>query len=311
MSEYLPSKVGLSSRTLLKKPGRLDNFVRRYRNQQPFVRRGDAEPSLYLEYSADVLEQLESNQIPCVFKDVDGNDIRLSELQKTPEFGGKYRGCSTLAEDIALKTLQDQLDSIKTHEYEDVEITVGNETVLANSVVSTPGTPKSDFHFVDSQQNEVAWISHKDGYSAGCFGQWGGISDRELESVYQEYPEVYDEVTSFVEDVRDFVGNTMPRATTIARPISSKHLKMVAVYGKAYGGELGQQNVTAVLQGAVKIQNGKLVASSCNHYNSQELDQEYEPMLMAMYKGDRDQFGIKGARFSVYPAKGRKIHHQI
>ena len=28
---------------------------------------------------------------------------------------------------------------------------------------------------------------------------------------------------------------------------------------------------------------------------------------MAMYKGDRDNFGVKGARFSIYPAGGRKI----
>lgn len=311
MSDLLPSKVGLSRRALLKQPARLENFVQRYSQQKPFVKQGDTEPSIYLEYTQEVLDQLNQQQIPTEFTDSQGNIVRLSELQKTPEFGGKYRGCSTIAEDIALTSLQNQLDSIKSYEYEDVELTVGDETINACSVVSTPGTPKSDFHFVDSRNNEVAWVSHKDGYSASCFGQWGGISSRELESVYQDFPEVYDEVTSFIEDVRDFVGNEMPRATTIARPISSSQLKMVSVYGKAYGNDLGRQNVTAVIQGAVKIKNGQLVGTSCSHSNAEELDREYEPMLMAMYKGDRDQFGIKGARFSIYPARGRKIHHRI
>jgi len=33
--------------------------------------------------------------------------------------------------------------------------------------------------------------------------------------------------------------------------------------------------------------------------------------MMAMYKGDRSNFGVAGARFSMYPMGGRKVHQTI
>ena len=47
------------------------------------------------------------------------------------------------------------------------------------------------------------------------------------------------------------------------------------------------------------------------HLNGDELKGDFEPILTSIYKGDRDQFGIKGARFSIYPLGGRKINEFI
>ena len=43
------------------------------------------------------------------------------------------------------------------------------------------------------------------------------------------------------------------------------------------------------------------------HANKERLEGEFEPILMARYSGDRNNFGIKGARVGVYPAGGRKV----
>jgi hypothetical protein len=37
----------------------------------------------------------------------------------------------------------------------------------------------------------------------------------------------------------------------------------------------------------------------------------FEPVLACIYKGDRDQLGIKGARFSIYPLAGRSFKKKI
>lgn len=302
-----PSKVGLS-RASLAKGCRLECFIEKYLQAGSFFLRGSWD-SVVLCITPEVTEQLKSGEVPLSFSTTSGGIIRLSELQKTREFGGKGSGSSTVAEDSQLNSLKDQLNLLQSDGA--VDLTVGNSVYSVSDVVSTPGTPKSDFHFTNEYGDAVAWVSHKDGKTAKAFGQWGGVSDRELNSVYEQHPEIEDEVHSFVDAVRSFVGREMPRATTIARPIRSEHLKMVSVFGLAYGDEHGEQNVTTVLQGCVKIEDGHLVGSGGTHANGSEFTDEYEPMIMAMYKGDRNQFGIEGARFSIYPRGGRKIHYEL
>ena len=307
--DFKPSKVGLS-RATLNKGGRLDAFINKYRSGDPFFYR-DSTDQVVLDCEPESIYALEHGEIPLSFTDVFGNRVLLSELQKTPEFGGKGGGWSVKAETTALESVKDQLNDLKGWD-DSVELTVGNSVYQVSDVVSTPGTPKSDFHFVDPYGEEVAWVSHKDGNKPRSFGQWGGMSDREMAPVYEQYPEVQDEIFSFVEDVKDFIASDqMPRATTVARPIKNEHLKMVAIFGNEYGGPENQQNVSAVIQGCVKIEGGRLVGTGGTHANGDEVPEEYEPMLMAMYKGDRDQFGIRGARFSIYPRGGRLVHKEI
>jgi len=292
----------------LNKRNNLDVFIQKLANKEPFVGTGQTEPNIVLEPDPEALEQLRQGKFPAVFTGVDGQQYRLSQLEKTAEFGGKGTGFGTRIEDAELASLQAQLLDLKGDNPE-ITIRVGDRDVSVADVVTTQGTPKSDFHFVNSQGDSVAWVSHKDGSMATHFGQWGGMSDREMLPVYNANPDVKAEVSQFIQDVKALVGDEMPRATTIARP-ASELFQMISIYGNGFGGNRGPQNVDVILQGPVTISNGQLVAPNM-HSNGEPVKGAFEPAMMAMYKGDRSNFGIKGSRFSMYPIGGRKVHQQI
>ena len=292
----------------LNKRNNLDVFIQKLANKEPFVGTGQAEPNIVLEPDPEALEQLRQGKIPAVFKGVDGQQYRLSQLEKTAEFGGKGTGFGTRIEDAELASLQAQLAELKGNNPE-ITIRVGDRDVSVADVVTTPGTPKSDFHFVNAQGDSVAWVSHKDGSAATHFGQWGGMSDREMLPVYNANPSVKAEVAKFIKDIKALVGEEMPRATTIARP-ASELFQMISIYGNGFGGNRGPQNVDVILQGPVTISNGQLVAPNM-HSNGEPVKGAFEPAMMAMYKGDRSNFGIAGSRFSMYPIGGRKVHQTI
>jgi hypothetical protein len=296
------------SRNELNKRNNMDVFIQKLANKEPFVGVGQTEPTIVLEPDPEALEQMRQGNIPTAFKGIDGKLYKLSQLEKTAEFGGKGTGFGTRIEDAELASLQAQLAELKGNNPE-ITIRVGDRDVSVADVVTTPGTPKSDFHFVDSKGNSVAWVSHKDGSAATHFGQWGGMSDREMLPVYNANPEVKAEVAQFIQDIKALVGDEMPRATTIARP-ASELFQMISIYGNGFGGKRGPQNVDVILQGPVTISNGQLVAPNM-HSNGEPVKGAFEPAMMAMYKGDRSNFGIKGSRFSMYPIGGRKVHRQI
>lgn len=307
------SETALSPKELQKNGARLQTFIRKYETGQKFVPvRGEwNNPTIELEVEEEKLEMLKRGEFPKAFKTKDGKVIAWSHLEKTNEFGGRGAGFSTRDEDIALGEINAMLAKMLNGNAE-VELVIGDKTVNVAKFVSTPRNPKSDFHAVDATGNEVAWLSHKKGSKAKDFGQWGGMSDREMKVVYANMPEARDEIGQFVKDVIDkYPDGAIPRKTTLARKITNGKLRGVAIYGNAFGGERGQQNVDLVLQGDPKFDGNRLVATGSAHTNGEKLEGEFEPVLMAIYKGDRDNFGVKGARFSIYPAGGRKITEWI
>ena len=296
------------SRKELTKRNNMDVFIQKLANKEPFVGVGQTEPNIVLEPDPEALEQMRQGNIPDAFKSIDGQLYKLSQLEKTAEFGGKGTGFGTRIEDAELASLQAQLLELKGNNPE-ITIRVGDRDVSVADVVTTPGTPKSDFHFINSRGDSVAWVSHKDGTAATHFGQWGGMSDREMLPVYNANPQVKAEVAKFIKDIKELVGEEMPRATTIARP-ASELFQLISIYGNGYGGNRGPQNVDVILQGPVTISNGQLVAPNM-HSNGETVKGAFEPAMMAMYKGDRSNFGIAGSRFSMYPIGGRKVHQTI
>ena len=291
---------------LLKNSPRLQAFIAKIEKGEPFVLAGQDTPSVVLKKDPEVLNNLKKGIIPDKFELDDGRTVRLTGLEKTSEFGGKGAGFSTRDEDAALAKINEMLEQMKQGKSE-VNLVIGDKTVPVAKFVSTPGHPKSDFHAVDASGNEVAWISHKKGSKAKDFGQWGGMSDREMKAVYTNMPEAKEEILKFAKDVIDMTGGVIPNATTYARKIQNGKLRGIAIYGNGFGGERGQQNVDLILQGEPVFKGNRLVATGSAHTNGERLEDEFEPVLMAMYKGDRDNFGVKGARFSIYPAGGRKI----
>ena len=305
--KYSELKEGpLQRPNLLKNPSRLQALIAKIEKGEPFVLAGQNTPSVVLKKDPEVLDNLKKGIIPDKFELEDGRTVRLSGLEKTGEFGGKGAGFSTRDEDAALAKINEMIEQMKQGKSE-VNLVIGKETVPVAKFVSTPGTPKSDFHAVDASGNAVAWVSHKKGSRAKDFGQWGGMSDREMKTVYERFPKIKEEILAFAKEVIRITNGEIPRATTYAREIQNGTLRGIAVYGIGFGGERGPQNVDLVLQGDPVFKGNRLVATGSAHSNGERVEDEFEPVHMAMYKGDRDNFGVKGARFSIYPAGGRKI----
>ena len=72
-----------------------------------------------------------------------------------------------------------------------------------------------------------------------------------------------------------------------------------------------ENNVDTTLQGILRIDkvgNGYVVrASNHENKNGEVITGTYEPMFLAVYKGDRSDHGIKGARITINPVGGRSV----
>lgn len=260
--------------------------------------------------SVDDLSQYQQGQsiiLPTTMK----GQVRLTQLYKDSVFSGRTQN-TTAAEDAEVSSIRRKLEQIKNQLGSDfVNLQVGKNTYQVVNVESTPGTPKSDFHFRDRNGNMVGFVSHKDGSSATSIQQWGGITVKG-EPMLAAHPET----KAFVQTCQSMFGTQMPNATTVARKIKDNNLKMMAVYGNGFGGGPSIQNVDVLLQGTVNITRTgvgkyKLVASSQTHSNGDSIGGAYEPVFMCIYKGDRSNYGIKGARMVISGKGGRSIKQYV
>jgi hypothetical protein len=233
--------------------------------------------------------------------------VPLTQLVKNVEFGGKGSGGSLQAETVAIKQLQEAIDeAIKQNKGPIAVKAAGKVHKNIVGVEKTNGTPKSDFHLIDNTGAAVIWISHKDGRGPKDFQQWGGISQRSEPTIFNHH-----ETQTFINDLKKFYPNGLPPATTLYRKIADKGLKMLSVYGNQYpSGRLGEQNVSVLLQGPPGVKKAGMqyeLTANHVHYNGDSVDDGgFEPVLMAIYKGDRSDAGIKGTRIVISPIMGRK-----
>ena len=176
-------------------------------------------------------------------------------------------------------------------------------------VRKTAGTPKSDFHLVDINDKPLIHISHKKGSKPTDFQQWGGITEKRI----YEHPEV----VKFGEQCRAKYGNTIPNGESVYKRIKDKELMMMSVFGVNFDkGGVDENKVDVLLQGdpgLKKIKDGvfELTATGHVHYHGDIPDGGFEPVLAMIYKGDRDNLGVKGARVSIYPSGGRNFKSQF
>jgi hypothetical protein len=311
--QYIDEKfTKMTPREFLKYDWRIDVFLRKYKEKESFdMADGSIKTFVYDPSIARSIETRDTKNLGDVrLTDADGNEYRLSDIGKSKDFGGKGAGAGTAKEDIELKILRDQLDRIRSELGRGtVPIRIAGKVYDVAGVESTPGTPKSDFHLVDANDNEIVWISHKDGKSAKDFQQWGGISKRKEPKVSS-----HTEVQKFVEDLKNKYPDGLPRATSLYRPIKDSKLKMMSIYGNDYGKKFGRQNVTIMLQGPVKLEKtGDVYEFRSNHVhvNGEKMTGDYEPVLTAVYKGDRSDSGVKGTRIVIMPKGGRKMKGTI
>lgn len=229
-----------------------------------------------------------------------------------------------------INTFNSQLEEILTaNNLPSVDLQIGNKT-FSNivGVNKVEGTVKADLAFVSLQNGklvEVAWCSHKMGSYATDFGQWGGVT---------HFPRgAFNELDEFVDYMQQVVGIgklydlSKMGPTTFGMDIKDENLGMQSIYGKFYGRSEGPSNCTAVLQGNPSIKKAgtkyKLDMSAHIHMNGDHMTGSYIPSLMLIkkassekiadpsMKGVRSDYGIRGARVSVYPVGGRNITHRV
>lgn len=177
-------------------------------------------------------------------------------------------------------------------------------------VQKTDGTPKSDFHLIDTSGKAVAHISHKKGSTAKDFQQWGGITEKEIAN--------HPEVKYFEKQVNLlYPGGIMPNSQSAFMKIKDEHLKMMSVYGVNYAkGGIDVNKVDVLIQGdpgLKRLSSGdfELTATGHVHYLKQKMTGGFEPVLAIIYKGDRTQLGLKGGRASIYPYGGRTFKTEV
>ena len=177
-------------------------------------------------------------------------------------------------------------------------------------VRKTAGTPKSDFHLIDSKENPVVHISHKKGSTPRDFQQWGGITESEI----ARHPEL----KYFEKEVNKlYPGGVMPNQQSAFMKIKDNDLKMMSVYGVNYAKSgIDVNKVDVLIQGDPGLKllasgEYELTGTGHVHYLPEKLTGGFEPILAIIYKGDRTQLGLRGGRASIYPIGGRTFKTEI
>lgn len=291
----------LSPGELRKYDWRAEVFVNKLKTGTPFQTKNGNITLTFNQQTVDIIMDGTLSELRALR--IDG--FKLSDIVKCSEFGGKSDN-GTVKEQFALNRLNEQLTTIKQHLNKPyISIRHNDNVYEVTKAEDTPGTPKSDFHLVTGDGEEVFWISHKDGKSPKCFQQWGGVSAK-TESKINSHPETQ----TFISQVKASYPQGIPRATTVAKKIHDDTLKHLSVYGNEFGSNESRQNVSTVIQGNVHVEPSKgeyRITGDICHYNGQLISGAYEPIFVATMRSDRSNEGIPNTRLSITPIEGRKI----
>jgi hypothetical protein len=279
--------------TLYKYDWRLELFLKKYENQEPFEMTDGS--FVTFQFDQTTYNSLQNKDVSKITFTSNGEKYRFKHIGKSAEFGGGSDGLTRETSEI---------DNIKSaiEQFGSLQIEHNQITHTIVDCVSTPGYPKSDFHLVNEHGDDSIWISHKWGTEATHFQQWGGISKLREPDIH-EHPEVQE----FVHDLQEKYPEGLPNKTTVFRRIQDDTLKMMSVYGNAYGSGIeGTQNVSYVVQGSVSVED-KAIKAHRVHTNGQAITGAFEPVLSAVYKGDRSDCGVKNTRLGIIPYGSRAV----
>lgn len=306
----------LSPAQLLKYDWRVQKFLEKYKNNEKFELNSGSFVNLAFEQQKyDILARKNNSEYQKLeFTDarVKTRKYKLSSFKKTVEFGGKPPGggAGVGIEMREINSINEQLYEIMgTTGKKSVEVIIKNKKFyIAKCIKTGPGDPKSDFSLLDESGTAVAFISHKEGSTARDFQQWGGMTQAEI----QGHPESQ----MFIKQMQEKYPDGIPNATTVAKKIKDERLKHMSVYGVAFNptGTYNIENVSLVLQGPIKLRrygSGYKFHANHEHENGERITGDFEPVFMAIYKGDRSNFGVKGARFAIQPRGSRKVKEWI
>jgi hypothetical protein len=297
----------------LTKPGReyrISIFLKKYEQGEDFelVSPVKGTKKVKLIYDKKIASQIEKKQSLATikFQTNVGQEIKLSHLAKTKEFGGQADSpkSTTHIEEAEIESIRKQLSDIRKKTKEStVPIKIKNTVYQVADIQKTPGTPKSDFHFLDIDGKEIVWMSHKDGSKPTDFQQWGGVS-KTVPNVHR-----HKETQQFLSQIKENFPEGLSPKTNIVKDIKDNIIKAKSVYGDDYrvsSRNYGQDNVTLVLQGPVKLKKvGQYYVIDANHVhtNGQKMGAGYDPVFNANYRQGRGQ-PVANARAGVWPEAG-------
>ncbi|UCC40661.1 MAG: hypothetical protein JSV96_04225 [Candidatus Aminicenantes bacterium] len=345
----LLNEANLSIPELKKRIWRIDLIIKKINEGSPFettsgkevtLDKGVAEKFVQLKAENDFSEETLKKVFGTTkinFPTTTGELIKLTDLKKTPEFGGEKAGARLEKEYAARGQLEELINgALVESDTDSITLRIldkkGNVLQVVEGVTGVDDQtkiggvdPKADFVLISKGKPPV-YISHKDGSAAKDFGQWGGVTEKAGAKIYN-----HPEVQKFAEDLKnsdhtypiDIKGRELRayrRGPTVGRKIQDVNLKLMAIFGEEYNkDENGSpQNVDIVAQGLFnieKIEDG-VYNLTANHMMGRksfegDFDMAYEPMLIVRFMEGRVNHGIINARMSLYPTGGRKISTYI
>lgn len=245
------------------------------------------------------------------FKDNSGKKYSLNDLVKNKDFGGAGKGRAEEKENIALAGITRTIKELVANKGPlTVVLKKGGKEYEGIIGATTVGKfPKADFT-LDSKDGPVMFISHKAGSTAKQFQQYGGFEGLE------KYPEIQE----FIEAVRKKTEETGGELTTsYQRAFTNKEISRKAIYGVDYQqGTSGLNNIDVILQGNLTLTSLDDDTYLLDAVHKVVKDDEsniptgdYTPYLGVRISKDRNNFGIKYARFMVWPGGGRGANAEI
>lgn len=237
-----------------------------------------------------------------------GVKMSISQLIKTTEFGGKSQGKVMFAENRAFDIFKTEFDRLISKSGKGfITLCVYDRLYKVKDLRVTPGTPKSDFHFIDLDGNEVLHISHKAGKRPSDFSQYAGIKDK------IEHPEIQD----FIKAIHERTGGKLEPRQIFKRKIESFDLKRKAIFG-GIDENYSRDNVTMFIQGDIGFvpymnENEYLIDAPTLRFNNTEsltksdkifnYREGYEPWIYCAYRSsshNKKCTGIENCRFGIY-----------
>ena len=314
--KFIIKETNLARSQLKKYESRVRKFVQQILTQTPFetvdgevinitsLVDGGTEFDLQSD-EQEIIDSIFSNKGTLTVKgNIDDKDVILNsnKLKKTKDYGGRGAGSGTKVEDAALADAVFGLNKLNDGKAVDISF---NGVIYSDIVTATtvPKTPKADFSFDNSKGERVIFVSHKAGSKARDFQQYGGVT------AIADDPEVQSFVDAVKENLQD--PNQMEPGRGFRRKVTNPELIRKVVYGLDYQPKknYGINNVQGLLQGTLKFAKiGKedtgepIYELSSNHtiLNPDLPEGDYEAYFYVTMRRNRNQFGIKDARFGIY-----------
>jgi hypothetical protein len=336
------SQSTLSVAGIVQRPWRIEVFIKKISQNQPFKFIGGGSHTLSMDELPKFLELqklvLNNKLTVQAVRDILGdgtpvvklklatglgtaNYVKLTELSKTGEFGGKGSTVHLNKQRIALNNNKPINLVLQDSEGKDIFYITNVSEVVEAVTPAGQKEPKADFIIIGDKET---FVSHKDGTSPRGFLQWSGTTFSAGAAIYnhrevREFAQKLKENSDLTQKVN--IGNQvyymMRQKSPAISTIKSPELKMMAVFGQDYSIEQpsGLNNVDLVCQGNFSLTDyqdpdypGTYVLTAHHIMERTSFNgvfpSGYEPTLSAKYNGGRSNLGILKARISIYPKGG-------